>query len=337
MKKHIVGIDLGTSSTLIWISGSDSVVFNEPTVLAWSKKKKEVIEIGYLAHKLIGKVPEDLSIICPIKKGVVADKEAAVSYLNEAFKRLNVEKEIKNASYIISVPSDISKVEKQALIDVSRSLGAKDLYLIDAAKASAIGSGIDVFSTRGNMSVDIGGSATNIATIALGKIVVSKSTFYAGSSVDDAISRFIRTKHHLLIGPKTAEYIKMKIGTLLDNPDNNLLEVSGKDVITGLPHSVIVSTSEISSIIVKIYSEIVNTIIDTLEVSPAEISSDIIHTGITLSGGGCLINGAREFFSKKLSVPVHISPYPLESTIQGIRMDADKIIEDPSESISLDD
>lgn len=334
MKKHIVGIDLGSSSTLIWISTQDNVIFNEPTVLAWSKKQEKIIEIGYLAHKLIGKAPEDIDIIFPIKNGVVADEKAATDYLSTAFKNLHVEKEVKGSVFIFSVPSDITKVEKKALAQVSLALGAKDMILVDSAKASAIGSGLDINSTRGNMTVDIGGSRTNIATLAMGRLVVSKSINYAGTSVDEAIVRYVRTKSHLLIGPKTAEYVKMKIGTLLDNPDNNLLEISGRDALSGLPHSIIVSTEEISEIIVKIYSEIANAIVETLEISPAEISADIIHTGITISGGGCLLNGAREFFTKKLSVPVHISPYPLESTIQGIKQEADRLISEPSLGIS---
>jgi rod shape-determining protein MreB len=326
MKKRVIGIDLGTSSTLIWMADSDSVVFNEPTVLAWSKKDKAVFETGYLAHKLIGKVPEDLEIIEPVKNGVIADVEATTAFLGKVLENLHDAKQMKGASVIIAVPSDITKVEKDALSQVVFNLGGRQLFLIEAAKAAAIGSGIDVNSTRGNMIVDIGGARTNMAAIAMGQIVVSKSTSYAGDSVDEAITRFVRTKHHLLIGAKTAEYIKMKIGTLLENYDNNLLEVSGKDVLSGLPHSVIVSTAEISDLLIKIYGEIANVIVDTLEVAPAEISSDIIHTGITLSGGGCLLNGAREYFSKSLSVPVHISPYPLESTIQGIRQNCEEIL-----------
>jgi rod shape-determining protein MreB len=326
MKKKIVGIDLGTSSTLIWLSSTDSIAFNEPSVLAWRKEDKSVFETGYLAHKLIGKTPEGMEIVFPVKNGVIADVEAATVFLQKAFANLHASKEIKGASLIVDVPSDITNVEKDALVQVSYNLGVKELFIVEAAKASAIGSGIDVFSTRGNMIVDIGGSRTNMAALAMGQVIVSKTCDFAGQSVDDSIIRFVRTKHHLLIGPKTAEYIKMKIGTLLDTYDNNLLEVSGKDALSSLPHSVIVSTAEIADVIQKIYSEISNVIVDTLEVAPSEVSSDIIHTGITLSGGGCLLTGAREFFSKQLSVPVHVSPYPLESTIQGIRKGAEDIL-----------
>jgi rod shape-determining protein MreB len=318
-RKNVVGIDLGSSNTLIWLESSDTVVFNEPTILAWDKKTHQVFEIGYLAHKLIGKVPENLEIVSPVLNGAVADEEAAISYLYQAFENIHAAKELKGARMIISVPSQLTQVEKNALAFVASHLGAKQLWLVDSAKASALGSGIDLFSTRGNMIVDIGGARTNIAAVAMGQIVCAKSTSYAGGSADEAIARYIRTKQHLLIGEKTAEYIKMKIGTLLDSADNNLLEIAGKDLVTGLPHSVVISTAEISEVIVKVYAEIANCIVDTLEIAPAEVSADIIHSGITLSGGGCLLNGAREYFQKQLSVPVHISPYPLEACIQGLK------------------
>lgn len=326
MNKHIVGIDFGTSNTLIWINNSDAVIFNEPTILAWNKVKEKVVEIGYLAHKLIGKSPKDLMLIHPVVNGGVANIEASVAYLRQAFTNLKVTKYLRNSSIIFSAPSNLTKVQRTALERVGQLLGAREVFIEDSAKLSAIGSGIDVYSTRGNMIVDIGGASTDIAATALGQIVATHTTNYAGNSVNEAIVRFIRTSHHLIIGVKTAEYIKMKIGTLLENPDNNLLEISGKNVLTGLPHSIVISTEEIKDVILKIYKEISNVIIDALEVCPPEISSDIIHTGITLSGGGCLLNGTREFFQQELSVPIHISPYPLGSAIQGIISSANSIV-----------
>lgn len=324
MKKHVIGIDFGTTNTLIWMDNSDSVIFNEPSVLTWKKDSHQVVEIGYLAHKLIGKVPQELEIVKPIKNGVVADVEAATAYLQEAFKNLVIKKGYKKATLIFSVPSDLTKVEEGAFIQVAKNLGAREVRIEDGARLSALGSGIDLYSTRGNMIVNIGGDKTNIACIALGKIVIANSTTFAGEATDEAITRFVRTKHHLIIGEKTSEYIKMKIGTLLENPDNNLLEISGKDALTGTPNSIVVSTLEIQAVIKKIYLEIANVIIDTLEITPPEISSDIIHGGITLTGGGCLLNGCREFFQKHLSVPVHITSLPLESVIQGIRILSDE-------------
>lgn len=333
MKKNIVGIDLGTSNTQIWTEEASNIVFNEPTLIAWDKKTHNVIEIGYLAHRLVGKVPQDTELFYPVKNGVIANIEATVAFLKRAGENARISKIIKGSKLIFTTPYELTEVERQAYVVVAKYLGAKSLYLVDSLTASAVSCGIDLASTRGNLIVDIGGSNTNVASIALGRIIVAKNIKFAGESIDNAISRYIRTKHHLLVGEKTAEYIKMKIGTLLKDADNNLLEVNGKDLLTGLPHSIIISTSEITDVIIKIFDEIANVIIDTLELSPAEVSSDVIHTGITLTGGGCLLNGAREYFEKKLSIPVHISPFPLESAIQGVQMAYQNFINNPNYSI----
>lgn len=331
MARNIIGIDLGSSSTLIWTKDDNSVIFNEPTVLAWDKLTHKVFEIGYLAHKLLGKVPEGMEIVEPMKNGAVGDIEATVAFLYKAFDNLHKAHQLKGADMIISAPSSLTKVEKDALGEVAARLGGKTLHIIESSKAAALGSGVNVYSTRGNMVIDIGGARADISALTMGRVVVSDSCLFAGNSADEAIMRYVRTKHHLMIGPKTAEYVKMKIGTLLENSDNNLLEISGRDLITGLPHSVIISTLEISELLIKVYSEIVNHVVDTLEAAPAEISADVIHTGVTLSGGGCLLNGAREFFEKQLSVPVHISPYPLEATIQGIKSGYESILKEPAQ------
>lgn len=330
MKKKILGLDFGTSNTLISTSAENKIIYNEPSVLAVDNDNNKVVEIGYLAHKLIGKSPRGINIEHPIHDGVIADKELAYAYLNTALDNTNLDGYIKRAGVICAVPYDITKVEKRALYDVISDLKASSFYMANSSLLSAIGSSIDIFTTRGNMIIDIGGSKTTIATMTMGRIVVEDSIYEGGNYIDRAIARYVRTKHHLLIGDKTAEYIKMKIGTLLDTFDNNLLEVNGKDLQTFLPRSIIISTAEINTVITDIYKDVVNLAIDVMELSPAEISSDIIHSGITITGGGCLINGTREYFQKKLSVPIHISAYPLESTIRGIIQAQDRILEDPN-------
>jgi rod shape-determining protein MreB and related proteins len=326
MNRKVIGIDFGTTNTLIKVSTSDQIAFNEPSVLIREKDSHKVVEIGYLAYKLLGKVPENLEAVFPIKNGVVADKVAAASYLKQALINISLNKKLRHYDVIFSIPSSITPVEKEAILEVAYLLKAKNVYLADTTKASAIGSDMDINSTRGSMVVDIGGSSTNISCLAIGKIVVNKGSNIAGNTADESITRYIRSKYHLMISNKTSEYIKMKIGTLLEDSDNSLLEINGKDIITGLPHSVIVSTQEIQQVLVKVYSQIIDLIVDSLEIAPPEISSDIIHSGITLSGGGCLLNGVREFFQSKLSLPVHISPYPLEATINGLVKGSDLFI-----------
>ena len=328
MAKKVIGIDLGTNNTRIKSSNSEQLLYDEPTCLIWNKKDKKIVEIGYLAHKLIGKVPLNMELVQPIVSGVISSKFACYSYLKKALETIHLDKSFRRYNVIFSVPSNITEVEKEALLDVASMLKGKNIFLADAAKASAIGSGIDIYSTKGSMLVDIGGSTTNITALTMGKIVISRGSNIAGNSLDEAITRYIRTKHHLLIGNKTSEYIKMKIGTLLSDFDNSLLEVNGKDVITGLPKSIVISTNEISEVLIKVYDNIVNLIIDTLESTPPEIASDIIHSGITISGGGCLLNGTREYFQTKLSLPIHISAYPLESTVNGLIQASQQFIQD---------
>ncbi len=328
MNRKVIGIDFGTTNTLIKVSTSNQISFNEPSVLIQEKGTHKVVEIGYLAYKLIGKLPDNLEAVFPIKNGVVADKLAAASFLKQAFTNISLHKKLRHYDIIISTPSNITPVEKEAIKEVMYILKAKNVYLADTTKASAIGSDMDINSTRGSMLVDIGGSSTNISCLAIGKIVVNRGSNIAGNTADESITKYIRTKYHLMISNKTSEYIKMKIGTLLEDSDNSLLEINGKDIITGLPHSVIVSTQEIQQVLVKVYSEIVDLIVDSLEIAPPEISSDVVHSGITLSGGGCLLNGVREFFQSKLSLPIHISPYPLEATINGLVKGSDLFIKE---------
>lgn len=319
----VIGIDLGSSNTLIKTNSSDQINYNEPTCLLRNKLDKKTVEFGYLAFKVLGKTPYDLEEVFPIVNGVITSKESAYQYLKAALDSVKLSNNFKHSNLLFTIPNKITEVEKEALKEVIYSLKGKSFYLIEVCKAIALQAGIDIFSTRGNMVVDIGGQTTSISILTMGEIVSSNFSQASGDSASKAISRYIRLKHHLLIGNKTSDYIKMKIGTLLDEFDNNLLEVSGKDTISGLPSSIIISTSEIQAILIKVYSQIADDIIDTLETSLAEISSDIMHSGIILSGGGCLLNGTREFFKKKLGIPVYIVSSPLEAPVNGLIKGAD--------------
>jgi len=333
MAKKVIGIDMGTTNTTIWISGSESVVFDEPTVLAWDENTHEILEIGYLAHKLIGKVPEGTEVVFPLKDGAVADVEATAKYLYRAFQNIREANSLHRAQVILSVPCSLTPVEKDALKSVAKALRITSLHLIEAPLAAAAGSGIDIYSTRGTLMVDIGGALTDIAALALGRIIVKNSIRVAGNTVDEAIARYLRTAHQLSVGPKTAEYIKMKIGTLEENPDNNLIEVSGKSLVNGLPHTLILSTEEISSVIRVLYQQICDAVIDTLGEAPSEVASDILHSGIILCGGGCLLTGARLFFEKKLSTPIHVSSSALTAPIEGIKAMYPEILKGEKEKL----
>lgn len=318
MAKHTICIDLGTTNTLIWLDTSASIVFNEPTVIALNSSDGSVAEIGYLAAKMIGRTPYNINVISPLKDGVVADLEATVKFIQQAFSNLKIKKIMKGASVFLATPSDVTPVEQKAIVEVATSLGARSITVDAEAKMAAIGSGIDIFSPHGNMVIDIGGGTTDVAVIALGEIVKTQASHVAGNALNRAIVKFIRNNSHLVIGEKTAEYIKMKIGSVQPNPETQLLDVNGRDLVSGLPHSVIISTAEVRKAILPLVDEIADMVIDTLEETPAELSADIVHTGITLCGGGALLSGLREYFEKKLSIPVHLTPYPLETVINGL-------------------
>lgn len=330
MKDRIIGIDLGTTNTLIWIKGNDMVSFNEPTVLAWDKETHEVIEIGYLAHKLLGKVPENIEVMTPMQYGNVADIEACVRYLDRAFSNINETKRLRGSKTVFITPAKMSKVSKTALYIVAKELGIREVHFIEAPRAAAAGSGIDLFSTKGCLVVDIGGAKTDIAAMTLGRIINERTIFYGGNAIDERIERFVRRKYQLSIGPKTSEYIKMKLGTLDENADNSLLEISGKSVVNGLPHTAIISTNEITKIIQDVFDEIADAVIDTLDSSSPEVAADIVHSGIIICGGGSLLSGVRDYFEKKLSTPIHVSAYPLEASIEGVKQYySDFLKEDP--------
>lgn len=318
MTKHTIGIDLGTANTLIWLSGQETAVFNEPTVLTRSIETGAVQDIGYLASKMLGRAPYNIKVVKPMRRGVIADVDAAVDFITQAFTNLKMSKFLKGSSIVLASPSDITPIEQNALIEVARRLGAKEAVVESEAKMAAIGAGVDIYSPRGNMIVDIGGGTTDIAVISLGEIVVTKSTSICGDTLDEAVIRYMRNKQHLIIGEKTAEYIKMKIGSVEQDPDNKLIDVNGRDIVSSLPHSVIVSTSEIRQILLPLLNQIAEVIVDTLEITPPELSADIVHNGLVLCGGGSLLSGSREFFEKRLNIPVHVASYPLDTVINGI-------------------
>lgn len=318
MSRHTICLDLGTINTLIYVKSSNSIVFNEPTVIALDSNSGEVVEIGYLAAKMVGRAPYNVRVLYPLKAGVVADLDATIKFVNQALKNLKLKSIMKGSTVYLASPSNITPVEQQALVDVVAKMGAKRVIVDAEAKMAAIGSGIDIFSPRGSMVIDIGGGTTDVAVIALGEIVRTKATNIAGNAFNQAIMKLLRSKHHLVVGEKTAEYIKMKIGSVTTKPDNQLLEVNGRDLVSGLPRSIILSSVELSECLISLVDDIADLVIEVLEETPAELSADIVYSGLTLCGGGSLLSGLREYFEKRLSIPVHLTPYPLETVINGL-------------------
>ena len=317
--KKIIGIDFGTSNTFIYVPNKGSV-YNEPTLIAINVKQEKMIETGYLASKMIGRTPADIQVIHPVINGVVARINPSYLYLKNALEEAKMDKNLENYSILFGVPSDITPVEKNALIEIANRLDIKDVILQNQGLLATLGSGIEDDTKKGNMTINIGGGITDISVVSEKDIIISKSSYFSGDLLDQTILRHLRKKHHLLVGEKTAEFIKMKIGSVEIYPENRLVEVSGRDISTSLPHSIIISTSEIRSVILPKLDELIDAITDVLALTPPEISADIISNGICISGGGALLSGIREYLEKTLNIPVRIAPDPLTSVVNGMRV-----------------
>ena len=317
--KKCIGVDFGTSNTFIYTPSKGSV-YNEPTILAINTKQEKLVETGFLAAKMIGRTPADIQIIHPVKNGVVARINPSYLYLKNAFKEAKIDKNFDSYSILFSIPSDITPVEKNALIEIANKLGIKKVILENQGLLATIGSGIEEDSKKGNLTINIGGGITDICVVSGKDLILAKSSYFSGNLLDQTILRHLRKKHHLLVGEKTAEFIKMKIGSVEIYPENRLVEVSGRDISTSLPHSIIISTSEIRSVLLPKLDELIDAVTDVLALTPPEISADIISNGICISGGGALLSGIREYLEKTLNIPVRIAPDPLTSVVNGMRL-----------------
>mgnify|MGYP004670376927 FL=1 len=313
-----IAIDLGTSNTIIYIK-PNGIIFNEPTCIAVNESNNHTYAVGYEAAKLIGRTPQGIKIINPIKNGAIADLDATAQFISTIFRFTKHTRNLKRANLLITAHSNLTPVEVNVLKQLGKKLGCRKIIIEDKAKMAAIGSDVDVNSSKGSMIVDIGGGTTDVCVLSVGKVSVAKSIPNAGQMIDEAIVRYMRINHHIKIGNKNAEYIKMKIGSVGDNYENRLLQVSGVSIETSLPHSVIINTQSISEVIKPIIQVIVDVVRDTLFITPPELAGDIVENGIALTGGVALLSGLRETLEKELNVPVRITADPLLSTIEGCK------------------
>ncbi len=314
-----IAIDLGTCNTIVYINHK-GIIFNEPTVIAINETNKNTYAIGYEAAKLIGRTPQGIKIIHPLKNGVIADLEATIKFISTIFQLTKNKRSLRKAKIIITAPSELTPVEENAIKQLAKKLGVSKLLIENKAKMAAIGSDLDVNSSKGSMIVDVGGGTTDVVVLSVGKVVVSKSIPNAGLLIDEAIIRYMRATHNIMIGEKNAEYIKMKIGSVGTNYENRLLQISGVSIETSLPHSVIITTQAISEVINPIVNDIIDCVRDILFITPPELAGDIVENGISLTGGIALLTGLRETLEKALNVPVRLTADPLLSTIEGCRL-----------------
>ncbi|AKP63669.1 MULTISPECIES: rod shape-determining protein [Levilactobacillus] len=312
-----IGIDLGTANTIVYVDGK-GIVLREPSVVAKNTKSGEIVSVGEDARAMIGRTPASIVAIRPMKDGVIADYDTTVAMM-KYFIDKTVGRSGGKPYVMVCVPSGVTEVEKRAVIDATRVAGARDAYVIEEPFAAAIGAGLPVMDPTGSMVVDIGGGTTDVATISLGGIVSSRSIRMAGDKLDDAISTYVRSNFNLLIGERTAEKLKMDIGSasVEDAAKIEGATIRGRDLVTGLPKAIEVSAVDVAKAIQEPVQAVITAIKETLEETSPEIAADVIDHGIVLTGGGALLKNFSEVIADATKVPVSIANDPLDCVAAG--------------------
>ncbi len=311
-----IGIDLGTANVLITVKGK-GVVLKEPAVVAIDKKTEKVIATGYEAKEMLGRTPDDILAIKPLKDGVIADLIAAQLMLKSMLTRVCQRYNAGRPRVVVGVPSGITEVEERAVEEAILQAGAREVYLIEEPMAAAIGASLDVAEPTGNIVVDIGGGTTEVAVISLGGIVTSYSIRIAGDEIDEDIINYVKKEMDLAIGQTTAEQIKIELGCAMPLVTETSKQVKGRDLKTGLPKEITITSTQVGEAIENSIQEIVDIVKSTLEKTPPELASDIMEKGIMLTGGGALIQNLDKLISEKTGMPVFITENPLECVVKG--------------------
>ncbi len=316
-----LAIDLGTANTLVYVKGR-GIVSNEPSVVAVhrdSKGAKKVIAVGEEAKKMLGKTPGNITAIRPLKDGVIADFEITEAMLKYFIQRIHNKKSYARPRIVISIPSGITPVEKRAVKESAESAGAREVYLIEEPMAAAIGVGLPITEPSGNMIVDIGGGTTEVAVISLAGIVYCNSVRVAGDKIDEAIIQYVKRKYNLLIGERTAELIKIQVGSAYPSPDEEelVMEIKGRDLVGGIPKTLEISSKEVREAITEPVNAIVEAVRIALERTPPELASDIVDKGIVISGGGALLRNLDLLIKEVTRLPVIIAENPLTAVVEG--------------------
>ena len=318
---HDLGIDLGTINTLIYVKDK-GIVINEPSVVAINKRTEEVLTVGAKAEKMLGKTPPHIEVIEPLVNGIISDFEASEKMLKYFIDKVNRESFalIPRPKVIVGVPLDTTEVEKKAAEDAIMGVGAREVYLIENIVASGIGARLDVQNADANTIIDIGGGSTEIAVLSLGGVVTFKSLPFAGNELNRSIIQYARDEFNLLLGNKTAEKIKIKLGNAKKLEKTIEMKMQGRDITSGLPKEVIVNDKQIKEAMERTIQLIIENIKATLEMTPPELMADIYKNGIMLTGGGALIRRLDELIAESIDVPVKIADDPLTCTVRGIGM-----------------
>ena len=311
-----MGIDLGTANILITLKGK-GIVLNEPAVVAIDKKTGEIRATGNEAKEMLGRTPESIEAVRPMKDGVIADFTATCLMLKNMFKKVCTRYNVGRPRVVVGVPSGITEVEERAVEETILRAGAREVYLIEEPMAAAVGAGINVAEPSGSMIIDIGGGTTEVAVISLGGIVVSESLRIAGDELDEDIINYIKREENLAIGETTAELIKISIGCAAPLMTDTPMEIRGRDLTTGLPRNIIIKSSQIMEAMRESISKIIYTVKQTLEKTPPELAADLVEKGVYLAGGGALIQNLDQFLSQEIEMPVIIAENPLDCVVNG--------------------
>jgi rod shape-determining protein MreB len=315
LRKNIA-IDLGTANTLVWVAG-EGIISNEPTVVAISVDDNKVVAVGEEAKKMLGRTPESLTANRPMRDGVIADYQITEAMLRYFIGKVTGRYSFFKPNVMVCVPAGCTQVERRAALDATLAAGAAKAYLIDEPLAAAIGAGIPVSAPSGHMIIDSGGGSTEAAVISLGGVVVHKSVRVAGTKLDEAIINYIKKKHNLVIGDSTAEEIKIKIGSATTLVKEEKMEVSGRDLVFGLPRTVIITSTEITEAIKTVVIQMVGAVKAVLEDTPPELAADIIDKGIVMSGGTSTLRNFDKFMTEETGVPAHLADEPLLCVVRG--------------------
>ncbi len=311
-----MGIDLGTANTLVYVRG-EGIVVREPSVIARRVDDGQVLAVGEEAKRMIGRTPADVQAVRPLRDGVIADFETTTAMLAYFIRRGLRGRSLLKPRVVVGIPSGVTEVEKRAVIDATLQAGAREAYLIEEPMAAAIGAGLPVSEPVGSMIVDIGGGTTEVAVIALGGIVTSKSIRIGGDEMDEAIIQYARKAYNLLIGERTAEEIKIAIGSAYPIREEQVVDVRGRDLLTGLPRTVRMTSSEIREALSEPVAAIVDAVRQTLERTPPELAADIVERGIVLVGGGALLRGLDRLLAQETGMPVTLTDDPLSAVVLG--------------------
>lgn len=319
-----VGIDLGTANVLIYLKGK-GVILNEPSVVAIDRNTKKVLAVGEEARQMIGRTPENIVAIRPLKDGVIHDFDITEAMLKYFIQKLKLRGFMSKPRVLVCCPSNITPVEQKAIRDAVIRAGGGEVYLEEEPKVAAIGAGMDIFQPSGNMVIDIGGGTTDVAVLSMGEIVTAQSLRVAGDQFDQDIAAYIKKKYKLLIGERTAESLKMSIGSMILANKNDTMDIRGRDMVTGLPKVISFTSEELLEAISDSVEMIIKAAKNVLEKTPPELSADIIDRGIMLTGGGALISGLDHRLTEELLVPVYVAENPMDCVVLGTGMILDNL------------